>query len=752
MDPENLNTASQYLNNQLLSRGFLRHGQNINFAQVEYDHDTHIQIIRIVNDLILRHDRDDAQRENMTDVVRSLRAESVKLSVEVERYKDRKNDMIRKLAATEADKNTLESKLAISEAKERRLKSEVEKLKATVGQVRAMCAIDCRKKDRVVEGLKKTILESGRVRGGKNNKVREIVVVGGIGKAQNKTLSMSVEAEGYDLRTETSEFLTELARSLSDDNEKICRLLRHTLDTLKTLSGWSSDDQTNTPLVETGLEKLAEQMEAVIEHVKILLTNPNYVPLEEVEIREEEILRLREGWEHMEQRWKDAVSLIDSWRKRMMCGGEKINLQELQMGLQLDTLMPQKDEPLDFNLSIVKEESEEENDLLELSSANEITSAHKANSQTEIDSGELNSNSSPFEDVCDEDSIKKKYRRLHENKEEFEDYEATCDNSSMSPCSVPQLSPLHEMTSETYSQINNSPVRRCKNFSPIVEENTLDFLQLDLSPTKEGDKSKELECLPHKIVNSGDELDEMHTPFDSDQTETLNNASTSRSETSTLSQSSVSFDQSPTFISISTPQARQECSLSPQKSTSNSRSKLSPSKSIPKLKLGPDCLLLRPHDVVSRQSPLNMTSITAKLTASAREADAARVRAKLRAAKCRNSAATVSNKCKSPDHEFKPSTLEVTMGTMKSPEANSSKKLTTEESFRKDDYECEDFETTYQENSDSTLRAEQRNNRKRKAKETSHRDMSKNRRRKRRSTLTSWELEKFILSNTEFRD
>ncbi|POS87768.1 hypothetical protein EPUL_002583 [Erysiphe pulchra] len=717
MDLENLITASQYLNNQLLSRGFLRHGQNINFAKVDHDHDTHIQIIRIVNDLILRHDRDAAQRENMTDIVRSLRAESVKLSVEVEREKDRKNDMIRKLAAIEADKNTLESKLAMSEVKERRLKLEVEKLKATSERL-----------------LLWEVLE----------------------KIKKNALSMSVEAEGYDLRTETSEFLTELARSLSEDNENLSRLLRHTLNTLKTLSGWSSDDQTNTPLIETELEKLTEQMEAVIEHVKILLTNPNYVPLEEVEIREEEILRLREGWEHMEQRWKDAVSLIDSWRKRMMCGGETINFEELQIGLQLDTLTPRKDEPLDFNLSVVQEESEEENDHLELSNATEKNSAHMANSQTEIDPSELDFDSSSFEAVCDEYSINQKYGHLDEDKDVLEDNEATCDTSSMSTCSVPQLSPLHEMTSETYSQINNSPLRRCKNFSPIIEENTLDFLQLDLSPIKVEDGSKELQCSPHKIINprnEGDEGDEMHTSFDSDQTETLNNASSSRSETSTLSQSSVSFDQSPTFISISTQQVHQKCPISPQKSFCNSRSQLSSSKSIPKLKLGPDCRLPRPRDISSHQSPLSMTSVTAKLAASAREADAARVRAKLRAAKCKSSAAPVGNKCRSQDHEFKPSTLEVTIGTMKNPEiVNSPKKLTTEGTFKRENYECQESETMSQENSDSSLQAEQGKNLKRKAKETNHRDMGKSRRRKRRSTLTSWELDNLILPNTESQD
>jgi hypothetical protein len=60
IDPENLRTASLYINNQLLSRGLLRDGQNIDFANPE-ECEGGLQaamgrIISVVNDLILRRD------------------------------------------------------------------------------------------------------------------------------------------------------------------------------------------------------------------------------------------------------------------------------------------------------------------------------------------------------------------------------------------------------------------------------------------------------------------------------------------------------------------------------------------------------------------------------------------------------------------------------------------------------------------------------------------------------------------------
>ena len=149
--------------------------------------------------------------------------------------------------------------------------------------------------------------------------------------------------EGYDLRMETNEFLTELASGLSEENENMGALLRRTIETLRTLSGCEKEGVQEGGMVvqmESGYENLAAEMDVVIEHLRTLLTNPSFVPLEEVEVREEEIIRLREGWERMEARWREAVQMMDGWRKRMARSGQTVNLEELKMGLMLSPLKP----------------------------------------------------------------------------------------------------------------------------------------------------------------------------------------------------------------------------------------------------------------------------------------------------------------------------------------------------------------------------------------------------------------------------
>lgn len=68
-DLSNLRTASLYINNQLLSRGLLRDGRALNFADpsgrdnkstddddIDNTADTMARVISVINDLILRRD------------------------------------------------------------------------------------------------------------------------------------------------------------------------------------------------------------------------------------------------------------------------------------------------------------------------------------------------------------------------------------------------------------------------------------------------------------------------------------------------------------------------------------------------------------------------------------------------------------------------------------------------------------------------------------------------------------------------
>jgi hypothetical protein len=195
------------------------------------------------------------------------------------------------------------------------------------------------------------------------------------GTSSGRDEAPDVDDPEYSLKQETTEFLTQLSQSLSDENDNLIGLVRSTLVTLKELQGISdgqkhgneeglsvigeeeeSSQQGMLHALPTSYETLASDMDTVLENLKTLLTNPNFVSVEEVELREEEIVRLRAGWERLETRWRDALGLMEGWRRRMANGGDTINLEELRMGMGLGVGLETMNKE---EVSIITEEDEE---------------------------------------------------------------------------------------------------------------------------------------------------------------------------------------------------------------------------------------------------------------------------------------------------------------------------------------------------------------------------------------------------------
>ncbi|TVY14295.1 hypothetical protein LARI1_G007092 [Lachnellula arida] len=593
MESDNLRTASLYINNQLLSRGLLRNGQTIDFACPDKGEGgmeaTMGKVMSIVNDLILRRDRDATQRETLSQTLRTLRADSLRQTTDFERLNNKYAEAQRKVGLAEAAERAFKQQIRGAEHAARGLKEEMGRMRILVNQTRNQCANEVRKRERVIENMKKHVGEGGRARGsGKAVGVVTINVTAGVGgEVATAGESVGTDDANYDLRMETNEFLTELARGLSEENENVGGLLRRTVDTLRTLSGCEKDHEGNVVVqMDAGYENLAAEMDFVIEHLRTLLTNPSFVPLEEVEVREEEIIRLREGWERMESRWRDAVQMMEGWRKRMTRSGQTVNLEELKMGLKLSPLKPKEENAQTFQLSTLMEEGEGEDE---------------GDTQADIDamddSGLPTSQEPEFDEDC-EDSESSLFDdepvdEISEEAFEEEQQDITIETaSSLSPGPAPQLSPLRETNGN-----RRIPSPEKEGFTTIVEENTYDLLQMQSSSPR---KAKSTPQSQRKNQSQNSHLSA--TPSD---------------EISLLKTSNVS-QRSPRKTSNPTPKPH--------------------STSAPKLQQTPSSRLPRPREgALPQQSPLTMASIAAKLAATEREADAARVRAKIKAAKMNRS-------------------------------------------------------------------------------------------------------------------
>jgi hypothetical protein len=544
----------------------------------------------------------------MSHTIRTIRADALRQTTDSERLQTKYLETQRRLGLAEATERALKNQIRSAEQAARILKEEMGRMKILVGQTRAQCANDVRKRERVIEGLKKHVGEGGRARGsGKAVGVATINVVAGVGAEEASANAMNLNESGYDLRTETNEFLTELARGLSEENENLGGLVRRTVETLTTISGWEKEEQQEGGMVvqmDAGYENLAADIEGVLEHLRNLLTNPSFVPLEEVEIREEEIIRLRQGWEKMEGRWREAVQMMNGWRKRMASSGQTVNIEELKMGLRLSPLKASDNE----DGSNDNEDNEEGDTQADIDAMDDSQVPAVLDPTPELDE------ESDLESYDDEPPT--------EDQEALPNVTVHSSSTSSIPGTPPQLSPLPE---------NPNTGNRRKTFTTIVEEDTWDLAHLD-------DSSSKVE----NAISEEDQVSLLKT-----------------------SETQQSLPKNPS---------------SPVKITNSSR-------------------LPRPATAMAQQSPLTMASIAAKLAATEREADAARVRAKLKAAKLSSAAAATT--LKPPPRSTAEGTLEPTKEAAPQPSPS----------------------------------------RKRKASGRTHGGRSS----RRRSTLSPWELESLIL-------
>jgi hypothetical protein len=370
MESQSLEKASQYLNNLLLARGLLSNGRPIDFACPERNGQptttTMSRVINLVHDLVLRRDQDAEQREFLTSNIKSARAEENERVLDLQRLQDKNADLGRQAAAAEAQQRTLKEAARKAEIQAKELKDQMLKMKSTLDQVRAKCLSDVRKRDVELEKLKAHLANMQR---GKKEasgmKINAINFQPEI-KGRERRNGQDVNNADWGLEKETNNFLAAVLNETSTENVSLRRIVVETMDMLRHLTDLKQACENAEDEEEDGIgipgqyrksrreaaeaakdpslvpvDNLAEQMSLILQHCQSILKDPSFVPIEEVQIRDEEIVKLRAGWEKMANRWKEAVTMMDNWRRKKVEEGKGISgqdLSDLEFGKSIATL------------------------------------------------------------------------------------------------------------------------------------------------------------------------------------------------------------------------------------------------------------------------------------------------------------------------------------------------------------------------------------------------------------------------------
>lgn len=414
----------------------------------------------------------------------------------------------------------------------------------------------------------------------------------------------------------------------------------------------------------------------------------------------------------------------------MARSGQTVNLEELKMGLMLSPLKAKDEDNGGFQLSTLMEEGEGDTQAdIDAMDDSEIPDPGEA----DFDDDEMgNSDSSLFEE--EPVDIEGDFEDEQHDDDDGEANYTIHTASSMSPGPAPQLSPLKESSGNSRAAVSSPPEQRRERegFTTIVEENTYDLLQL-ASPKKQ----QSAKSTPRS----------QHTP----NTNTYANSNTNSLSTppDEISLLKTSFPP-PTLHAQPQPQSRSGSS-SPIKSSKQAvQPKLNP-QATPRLGKSNESRLPRPREQPPMQSPLTMASIAAKLAASEREADAARVRAKIKAARANRGTATSAHPTTSHSVSTKDNTKENSrekeerklMPPPPTPKPSVTNHIEAENSVPKQtdlDFEAREGEENGNVNEGRS--------RKRKARDLGAgmgNGRGQGKASRRRSTLSPWELESLIL-------
>ena len=301
------------------------------------------RVINLVHDLVLRRDREADQREHLVANIRSLRADESQRVLDLQRVQDKNAELSRNLATAEAQERALRVSVKKAEVQARDLKEQMLKMKSTLDQVRAKCVSDVRKRDVEMEKLKGHLASMQRGKREASGMKVNIINPQALITRDNRS-GQDPNATGWTLEKETNDFLAALVNETSTENVSLRNIVTETMDALKELTGFghdTADEISQKPIGIPGqdrhdlddssivaCETLALQMSAILAHCQTILKDPSFVPIEEVQVREEEIIKLRIGWEKMASRWKEAVTMMDNWRKKMPEGSHVIDINE----------------------------------------------------------------------------------------------------------------------------------------------------------------------------------------------------------------------------------------------------------------------------------------------------------------------------------------------------------------------------------------------------------------------------------------
>jgi hypothetical protein len=325
-DDANIAQSRTYINSTLYARGLTRDPS----AQLKFNSADAPTVMNLVYDFLQRSAWEEQQREKLTARVRaeaseaeSLRIQNEKLTSRIAQLEQAAGVARNHLAA--AKQETLQ---AVRETKLQ--KDQHARVAVALQHTKSQSANEIRKRDVQISRLKEQLLDgalsSANLGASRRagHKLSGTMRVHGSGTAAAHAMEVDTRAAAQ-LQAESEQQLRTMVQEVAQENDALAELLQATLASLESLVPMEEQEDAAAPLVTTVAQSiimLEAQLQVRLTALRGMLEMPDYVPLEEVERRDERIATLSARLQQIEMEWSAARSVLKGLTATVLSGGE----------------------------------------------------------------------------------------------------------------------------------------------------------------------------------------------------------------------------------------------------------------------------------------------------------------------------------------------------------------------------------------------------------------------------------------------
>jgi hypothetical protein len=319
-------SAASYVNNVLVSKGYIRDDERLEFGRQEEDEERDARTINVIYALLKTIDDDSKANEANAQLVKDFKRQREEESTRHERLQAKHAAMEKQVADLERESSNLRSSADGYHRAAEHQREQGVRLKSLIKQIRQQFANELRRRDVQIAKLKERLQDTSR-------RTRTLTGVSGtLSKSYNSysTTALNPHDGESEASAAISSELSAMNNALVAENNALLVMLHQIRDSISSVT-----DENRTAIISErtasyndqprdvsevltrcqSTQELNEEVSDCISYITQALHSPNYVSVTELKDKENEIQRLKDQLLDANTNWQKALSTMEQWKK-----------------------------------------------------------------------------------------------------------------------------------------------------------------------------------------------------------------------------------------------------------------------------------------------------------------------------------------------------------------------------------------------------------------------------------------------------